>query len=300
MIRTWPTDKVRDPIFVVGTGRSGSTVFFDCFTRHPRVAWLTRFASEDPERLWRNRLLMEVRSSAILDRLLGNHYGPSEAYPFWNHVFPGFSNPYRDLLAEDVTPASATRARESVARIVTHSRNRFLAKITGWPRIRFLREIFPDAYFIEVARDPRATASSLLEVPFWDGWRGSAGWRRGPLPVDLANIWLQERESFVALAAIECVIVERAIEECRVSLPPGRFLRVSYSELCEDAVAVFRKTAAFCRLDWSTRFEHAIRRISFVDQSDKWRRNLSAAQQAVLQRVFEQSRHSRIDRVDDE
>ncbi len=299
-MRIWPTKPMREPIFVVGTGRSGSTAFFDCFARHPGVAWLTRLASENPERLWRNRLLMKARSYTILDHLIGNHYGPSEAYPFWDYVFPGFSNPYRDLLAEDVTPASAARARESVARVVTHSRNRFLAKITGWPRIRFLREIFPKAYFIEVARDPCATASSLLEVPFWDGWRGPSSWRRGPLPGDLATIWHREQESFVALAALECVIVERAIEQCRVTLPPTQFLRVSYSDFCEDAVAVFRNATAFCGLEWPASFERSIRQMRFVNQSEKWRRNLSDKQQAVLQRVLDQAFHSRIKRVDDE
>jgi hypothetical protein len=291
---------MRAPIFVVGTGRSGSTVFFEGFARHPQVAWLTKLASKRPERLWTSRLLMEARSYAILDSLLGKHYGPSEAYPFWDHVFPGFSNPYRDLLAEDVTPISATRARALLGRIVTRSRNRFLAKITGWPRVRFLHEVFPQAFFIEVTRDPRATASSLLEVPFWDGWRGPPSWRRGPLPDDLATIWRQERESFVALAAIECVIVQRAVDECRSTLPSGQFHRVSYSDLCTETVEVFRKATAFCSLDWSARFEKSIRRKRFVDQSDKWRKNLSVAQQAVLQRVLEQAHEASARRVDEE
>jgi hypothetical protein len=242
---------------------------------------------------------MEARSYAILDSMLGGYLGPSEAYPFWDHVLPGFSNPCRDLVAEDVTPISAARTRASIGRIVTRSRNRFLAKITGWPRVRLLHEIFPQALFIEVTRDPRATASSLLEVPFWDGWRGPPSWRRGSLPDDLATIWRQERESFVALAAIECVILQRTIEECRATLPSGQFHRVWYSDLCADTVEVFRKVTAFCGLDWSARFEKSIRRMQLVDQSEKWRKNLSIAQQAVLERVLEQT-HMFTRRVDDE
>jgi hypothetical protein len=290
---------MHEPIFVVGTGRSGSTVFFDCLARHPQVAWLSRLSGERPERLWADRLLMEARRFPVLDTLLGRHCGPSEAYPFWDHVFAGFSNPCRDLVAEDVTPVAAMRARAAVDRLVSRSRNRFLAKITGWPRVRFLNELFPRAYFIEVTRDPRAIASSLLEVPFWDGWRGPPNWRRGPLPADLAAIWRDERNSFVALAAIECVIVQRALEECRAAVP-ARFHRVSYSELCANTVEVFRQVAAFCRLDWSPRFEKAIRGMRLIDQGDKWLKNLSVAQQAVLHRVFDRARQAATGQADHE
>src|SRR5688572_11770568 len=187
----------REPIFVVGTGRSGSTVFFDTFTKHPHVAWMSWLADRYSDRIRLHSLLMRLRSNAVVDYLLGGHFGPSEAYRFWDHVCPGFSNPYRDLLAEDVTPTSADRVRESVSHIVNRTRNRFVAKITGWPRVRFLQEIFPQALFIQISRNPCAIVSSLLTVPFWDGWRGPPNWRRGPLATDLDVIWRQEGESFV-------------------------------------------------------------------------------------------------------
>src|SRR5688572_27372162 len=95
------------PIFVVGTGRSGSTVFFEMFAKHPHVAWLSSLAHGFPDRPELNKRLMQLRGSPIIDRLMGKHFGPSEAYPFWERNCPGFSNPYRDLVANDVTPAVA-------------------------------------------------------------------------------------------------------------------------------------------------------------------------------------------------
>src|SRR5688572_3208191 len=211
-----------EPIFVVGAGRSGSTVFFDIFAKHPNVGWLSELSRKYPDRLSLSSMLMLWRSFGFLDELLGKRYGPSEAYPFWDLICPGFSNPCRDLVADDVTLASATRAWETLPRITNRRRHRFLAKITGWPRVRYLHEIFPQALFIEVTRNPFATACSLLEVQFWDGWRGPPTWRRGSLPADLDAIWRDEGHSFVALAAIEYVIVQRAMAACRAAIPTDR------------------------------------------------------------------------------
>lgn len=280
---------VHKPIFVVGTGRSGSTIFFDIFSKHPQVAWLSWVANRHPNRLWLHRLLVQARGNAVLDSLMDGHFGPSEAYRFWDHICPGFSNPYRDLLAEDVTPVSAKRVARVVSELVTKTKDRFLAKITGWPRMQFLREIFPQALFIEVSRDPFATASSLLEVAFWDGWRGPPNWRRGPLPPDLDEIWRQEGESFAALAAIEIVLVRRAMERSLTTFAASKFHRILYSDLCADPVRVFRGVTDFCQLEWSARFEKSVRRAQLIDRDSQWRTKLTTTQQKAMQRVFERT-----------
>lgn len=277
------------PVFVVGTGRSGSTVFFEILSRHPQVAWLSGLLDTYPNRPSLNTLLMLARSVPLLDGILRHHWGPSEAYPFWDTVCPGFSNPYRDLTAEDVTPESAVRLRRAISEMVNTKRHRFIAKITGWPRMRYLQSVFAQALFIEVTRDPRATASSMLEVPFWDGWRGPPNWRRGPLPADFDLIWREEGESFIALAALEYAIVNRAIAQCRDALPAEQIITVTYSDLCAEPVSVFRRVTEFCKLSWYSAFEESVRRVALVDRDDKWRNKLTITQQQVLQRTLDRA-----------
>lgn len=278
--------RINMPIFVVGTGRSGSTIFFDIFATHPQVAWLSRLSRDRPAQPGLNRLLMRFLDTPVLGALLRRRFNPSEAYPFWDLNCPGFSNPCRDLLADDVTPIAAARTREALEKVITKRRDRFLAKITGWPRVQFLQELFPQALFIEVTRDPCATATSLLEVAFWDGWRGPPNWRRGPLPPDLDAIWEMEGRSFIALAAIEYVIVRRAMARCRTALGAERFYTVSYSDLCSNPVDILRGACEFCQLDWSNQFEKSIRRVRLDNRDAHWRTKLTIAQQAILERTL--------------
>jgi len=280
------TDQSAAPIFVVGSGRSGSTVFFDVFARHPELAWLSRLARDYPQHLWLNHMAMHARSVPVFEQLIAKHWAPSEAYPFWELNCPGFANPCRDLDNGDVTPLAAGRLRESIRRVLTRRRGRFLAKITGWPRIGYLHQVFPDALFVEVKRDPRAVANSLLDVGFWDGWRGPSNWRRGPLPEDLAEIWAEEQQSFVALAAIEVVMIQRAMQRCREVVPRLKLMTVDYALFCSSTVEVFKEVSGFCGLRWSRRFEHAIAKFSIASTDDKWRSHLSIDQQKILLRTF--------------
>jgi omega-hydroxy-beta-dihydromenaquinone-9 sulfotransferase len=281
--------KSAKPIFVVGTGRSGSTVFFDVLSKHPSVAWFSTLSRRYPEKLWLSRYLMLARSIGFVDALLGRRLGPSEAYPLWDYLCPGFSNPFRDLTESDVTVTGADNVRTAVGAMTNGTRTRFLAKITGWPRVGFLDRIFRDAVFIEVRRDPRATTSSLLHVPFWDGWRGPTNWRRGPLPPDLKEIWLSEQQSFVALAALECVMVQRAVNASFAKLDSSRYCVIKYSELCANPVAEYRWVADFCGLKWTRRFESAVLKFPFRDRDDHWKQALTTEQQRTLERTLQRA-----------
>jgi hypothetical protein len=279
------------PIFVVGSGRSGSTVFFEILSSHPGLAWLSKFARQYPTHAWMNRLLMLSRSVPLLDPALrGQWFSPSEAYPFWDLHCPGFSTCSRDLDDSDVTPLAAARIRDAFHKTLTRTRTRFAAKITGWPRILYLKEIFPTALFVHITRDPCAVASSLLEVNFWDGWRGPPNWRRGPLPPDLDALWQDERRSFVALAGIETVIFDRAMRRCTERVPASQLRTIEYARLCSSPVDVLKEVTEFCGLQWSARFERAVRRVPLVNRDDKWRASLTRDQQAMLVRVLERAR----------
>jgi hypothetical protein len=176
-----------------------------------------------------------------------------------------------------------------MAELFTPRRRRLLHKITGWPRIGFLRELFPDARFIHICRDGRAVANSLLEVDFWRGWCGPERWRWGELTGSQRAEWERHGRSFIALAGLQWKLLMDATAEAASRIPSGQFMQLRYEDFVSDPVQHFRNVAAFCGLEWLPRFEKAIAAYELRSANDKWRRDLTAEQQAVLQSVLGES-----------
>ena len=50
------------PLFIIGTGRCGSTVFHELFAHHPQLSWFTRMVNLFPDRPHLNNLLLGLAS----------------------------------------------------------------------------------------------------------------------------------------------------------------------------------------------------------------------------------------------
>lgn len=277
---------VTQPIFIVGVGRSGSSIFHQLFAHHPNVVWLSRLSDAYPTRPEVNRRLMRGLDLPMLGPLLYSRFDPGECYPFWDHFYPGFSLPFRDLGEDDVTPPVLSGVTRALEGICTARRGRNLLKITGWPRIGFLKAIFPDALFIHVLRDGRPVASSFLKVDWWWGWRGPTHWRWGELSPEHALEWERHGRSFTALAGIQWKILMDAMEASKPQLSATELLEVRYEDVCANPVAWFRKAVEFSRLEWSPRFEGFLRGQVLRNENQKWRNDLTAKQQAILEEVL--------------
>ena len=275
--------QVTKPIFIVGTGRCGSTAFHQLLAPHPQLMWLSGFAERFPHRPAWNRWAVTAAGSPLLRRLLRARIKAGENYGFWYTHAYGFAEPGRDLVRSDVTPRVRKQVRTVLGRMLTPRRSRMLVKLTGWSRIGFLNEIFADAKFIHIVRDGRAVASSLLHIDDWQwrGWYGPYSWRYGPLSEEDQAAWEANGRSFIALAGIQWKIHTRAIEAGRQALDPKRFLEVRYETFCADPIGTCRRVLEFAELDPSAEFERHVKATSIRD-SDRWRKDLSAEQQAML------------------
>ena len=248
------------PIFFVGMPRSGTTILFEAFARHPDLAWPSNYSERRPQWPWLNliRRLLDNRIVHLAGRKqqyakvrFGNRYlpHPDEAYRFWDH-YTGreFS---REFLADVVVDADTReRVREAVMAILRwQGRPRFAAKLTGPPRIAFLNSIFPEAQFVHVIRDGRAVVHSLLKVGFWRRKGGFDGpfWRGGLSESELLG-WQAAGRDAGELAAIQWRHIVAAARRESSALPQDRYREVKYEEFVASPHSVLSGLYDFCAL----------------------------------------------------
>jgi hypothetical protein len=257
------------PIFIVGMPRSGSTAFYTTLARHPDVAWISQTSKKLPRSVWLTRLLMLVR----WDRR------PTEGHLIWKK----FVSPEAldDVLRrEDVTPEQRQYYRRLVkAHLRLQRRSRFLSKYTrNVLRLEYLDEIFPDALFLHLIRDPRAVARSVLWMRETHGGRDEywgvrpPGWQR-----------LRELDPVSAIARQWRMTIEYARSSAE-ALDPERYLEVRYEDFCESPAETLRRVGEWADLVWSEGLlEHVT--VDIESQNHKWRDELTLAEIATFDEV---------------
>jgi hypothetical protein len=277
------------PVFVLGTGRCGSTLVHEVLARHPETGFMTNLDDIGvlPSAAWQNALWRRLPPSVT--RKGGTRFAPTEGYrALAREVGPQVVDPVRDLTAEDATPW--LRAR--VQRFFDHRAGRlgapvFLHKLTGWPRAGLLHACYPDAVFIEVVRDGRAVANSWLQMDWWRGHLGPEGWHFGPLPPDLEQHWLEADRSFAVLAAIGWRLLIDAYDAARAAVPPDQWVRVRYEDVLADPGGAFAQMLAGMGLDRSPEFVSGLARYEFSERrSEAFRKDLSGRDIAAMEVVL--------------
>lgn len=279
-----PLETIDRPIFLLGCGRSGTTVIYDILCGHPRFGWFSSYSQRWP----RHPELAMLSVLHDIDFLRRHPFkgfpAPSEGHTVWDVCKPVPDSPGDPpLTEEDADDETIARARRMVALHLRYQRkSRFINKNTrNTRRLRFLDRIFPDARFVHVLRDPLAVTASLLKVRFWPTLKVWSEERitprtwevRGGDPAVLAaRLWVAE---------VEAALQDREI----LDLDDSRYLEVHYEELVEQPGKAVARVLAFAGLNPSPRFERHLARFKLQNMNHKFRWRLSPSQIARIRRI---------------
>ena len=196
------------------------------------------------------------------------------AFPNGPPMYPG------SLDLSGLTPAELARWKRTFLRFLQtltfrDPRRLVLKSPPHTARVPVLLELFPDARFVHIVRDPRVvfpstvnlrksmTRGTLLPAP-----DGEPGWRRR--------------------CSSEFRVIYDRLEEARPLFKPGRFHELRYEELVKDPVGEMEKVYAALELDG---FEQARPRIEqYLRQTDGYETNkyrLSTEDRREIERRWE-------------
>lgn len=250
------------PLFIVSPPRSGSTLLFETLAQAPG---LYTIGDESHELIEGIAALSPAQRGYDSNRLReADASGP---------VAVELRQRFRDRLCD-----RGGKAAESAAAI------RLLEKTPkNALRIPFLREVFPDARFIYLHRDPRQVLGSML-----DGWQ-SGGFRMYP---DLPG-WSGPPWSFLLVPGwreligkpLEDIVAAQWQRTMQVmlddldALPADRWTGVDYARFLENPQREISRVCDWAGLGWDRTLDAQLplsRYTLTAPDPDKWRRHAAA------------------------
>lgn len=271
------------PLFLVGTGRCGSTVVYSCLAMHPALAWIASWLTAAPRwpiltlgnRFWEIPGTDRWRESRFFPK-------PVEPNTVWERWVADFS-------LEDAAPATVADARRSLVPLIERvmayqGKSRYLGKLVGRPvKVEFLAALFPDARFVHVTRELKPTVSSLLLVDFYQNNAPLSEWPWGAIPEALLECYRQSGGANEIAAAITVVVNRLELERQLAVIGRNRCIDVSYTGFISQPIDELRRIGLHADLDIDAAFERRIRtRKIHAGDDRKWAKHLTQAQVSRL------------------
>jgi len=277
------TDVIKRPIFIVGSGRSGTTIFYRLLAGHASLVWFSSYIQSFPRRLWLTRLNTLYQKPALGRRFRNERWFPKpvEGHMLWDMFHPmensAGSPPFTEKQVDQADTQGMHRFISDLLR--SSGRARFMNENTrNARRIRYLQTIFPDAFFIHVIRDGRAVTNSLLNIDWWPTlplW-----WAEGKTPTELQN---EGMDPALVAARHWKQGVERVLQD-KEHIPPEQYMELCYEKLMQDPIGEIKQTLRFCDLPWSARFQAHIEAFDMNSRNNKWGDRFTAQQIATVEK----------------
>lgn len=245
--------KIKQPIFMIGMPRSGTSILSEAISLHRDLGWISNYLNWFPKCIWfsyLNRITeipkigFHLRGKKKQGKGLGDHFRrflpySAEAFPVWEYCL-GEKFVWDYLIDSEATQSDIELTKDYLVKALLYQgKQRIFAKITGPPRIYYLSSLFKDICFIHVIRDPRAVVASLINVPFWINGGGlkEPWWKNGIGKENLSE-WHNYDYSIEALQALQWKrVITLALEE-KKCCPQSTYIQVKYEDFASKPLEI--------------------------------------------------------------
>ena len=235
---------LKKPVFIVGVSRSGTTVFIENFKSHADLCDWSEAA--------------QIMDLNFYDR--ANDHAKTEADVTDFDIFR-----IRFLFGVK------TRLSGKKVFVNKHPENSL--------RMTFIRQIFPDAIFVHVIRDGRATAYSNYTRTLIDPFRVNWPFGQFPKPKRWRDYLVLPLLAQFSHQWID--VVSEIQNVAREALGSDDYMEVCYEEFCADTHGTLARVDKFCNLNPEKRFYGQIPD-RLESQNEKWNKGLSEDQLRLM------------------
>lgn len=261
------TELVAPPIFILGHWRSGTTFLHELMIRDPQHTYFTTYQCFTPHHFvlterklvpWIGVFVPERRPmdnmAAGWDRPMEDEFALQSLgvpTPYLSTMFPNRGEAYPEYLTLRDLPVAKREAwkhqlLQFCKRLTFQDNRRIVIKSPAHTaRVRTLLEMFPDAKFVHISRDPHALFRSTLGL--WRSLNAEEG-----LQAVREDRWL---EDFVIDSLRR---MYDAYLEDRQLLPPHQLVELRYEDLVDDPKSQLRSIYERLELGDFARVEPAL------------------------------------------
>lgn len=262
--------RVKSPIFVIGCGRSGTALLYNLLSEHPAIRGTPGYPDGEDHVGWIEHGQCVISGLGATPEIDKGHSG----YHYCPHMTEWD-------VTEDIIDAMHAHYHANV--LFGNSSLRAINKCAHLSnKLRYVRQIFPDAKFIHIVRDAAPVVSSWIkemelqrhQMLYWPETEYPCFWVL-PKPTDDTALRVLSRDKHFypaggALFFAEYWAVVNSYIAPQLEDTPGQLHVVRYEDILENPISTINEIHEFLNLPPVERIKLNIK----ADNNEKFRRHL--------------------------